>query len=39
MLKARTEHREWEDIDEQDFVNALEAQLEKIHEFQREKVW
>lgn len=39
MLKARTERREWGDIDEQDFVHALEAQLEKIHEFQREKVW
>lgn len=38
MLKARTEHREWGDRDEQDFVSALEAQLEKIHEFQRDKV-
>ena len=38
ILKARTERREWGDIDERDFVSALEAQLEKIHQFQRDKV-
>lgn len=38
FLKARTTVGQWSSEDETTFVAKLEAELEKIHEFQRDKV-
>lgn len=39
VLKERTENGPWTDEDEQHFTDLLEGELEKIHAFQREKVF
>jgi SPX domain protein involved in polyphosphate accumulation len=38
LLKERTDSHLWSASDENDFTNALEGELEKIHAFQRGKV-